>query len=148
MTNYSVMSNRTVGWMITLGALGLFSCGSSLAGSPEPDQTIRDRLSQIPGLGWIEPVIPITRLSAQSNNDTVFLEGQVSTVIPLLNQGLYQLTDTTGSVWVFTRDPVPVVGTVLRLEVTIHYEPILVQAQDLGEFYAQERRRIVLPPSQ
>jgi len=71
----------------------------------------------------------------------VHLSGQVDQHLPLVGQNLYQLTDDSGSVWVLTPNPLPPVGESLKIEATVRYEVIMLQGQDIGEYYVEELSR-------
>jgi hypothetical protein len=128
---------------IGLGLVALMSCGASLEGTDA--LALRDRVSQVPGLAWLDPVTPVATVG-QNQGDTVYLEGEVDQRLPLGGQNLYQLTDDSGSVWVVTPNPPPSAGEPIRIRVTIRYESILVQGQDIGEYYAEELERFEITP--
>jgi len=123
---------------VGLGLVALASCGASLEDTTA--LVLRDRLSQVPGLNWLATSTPIAAIS-QHREGTVQLSGQVDQHLPLVGQNLYQLTDDSGSVWVLTPDPLPPVGESLTIQATIRYEVIMLQGQDIGEYYAEELSR-------
>lgn len=128
---------------IGLGLVALMSCGASLEGTNAI--ALRDRVSQVPGLAWLDPVTPVATVD-QNRGDAVYLEGQIDQVLSLGGQDLYQLTDDSGSVWVLTPNPPPSAGAPIRIRATIRYESILVQGQDVGEYYAEELERFEFSP--
>ncbi|MGF1568110.1 MAG: hypothetical protein ACFCVD_08555 [Nodosilinea sp.] len=134
-----VMNPLTRHGLISLTLVAVTSCGASL--SQMPGFAVRDRLSQIPGLAWLDPVTPVAE-AGQNSPQTVVLAGQVSQQLPLVGQGLYQLTDASGSIWVLTPDPPPPVGEPVTLRATLQYESILIQGQNIGEYYAEELERL------
>ncbi|WP_155523974.1 hypothetical protein [Nodosilinea nodulosa] len=128
-----------IGGGVGLAVVAMTSCGASL------DATVgygwRDRLSNWPGLAWLDPVTPIAEIG-QSDRSTVYLAGVVKRQLPLVGQGLYQLADGSGSIWVVSAASPPQVDTPLTIRAAIQYEQILLRGQDIGEYYAQELERL------
>ena len=124
---------------VGLALVAVTSCGASV------DATVgyglRDRLSTWPGLAWLDPVTPIGEVS-QGDRATVYLAGTVERHLPLVGQGLYQLMDASGTIWVLSPAPPPPVGDQVALRATIQYEQILLRGQDIGEYYAEELERL------
>ncbi|MGC9527150.1 MAG: hypothetical protein ACP5D7_16585 [Limnospira sp.] len=76
---------------------------------------------------------------------TVYLRGTVENRAPFLGAGAYKLADRTGTVWVFTTEPLPPVGEKMLLRGRVNYEAIeVVSAEklDIGDFYIEELERI------
>jgi hypothetical protein len=143
-TQASPILGRGTGRSAVAGALGLAliavaSCGASV------DATVgfalRDRLSRWPALAWLDPVTPIGEVS-QSRGTTVYLDGIVARHLPLLGQGLYELVDDSGAIWVLSPTAPPPLGTALTVRAVLQYEQILLRGQDIGEYYAQELERL------
>jgi len=122
-----------------LTILAAASCGASL--NFDVGQAVRYQLSGAPGLGWLEPVTDIAAIRRLDFGEEVLLEGQVEQHLPLIEQGLYQLADETGAIWVISTDPPPSVGERLQVRASVQYEPILMAGQDIGEHYMQEVAR-------
>jgi hypothetical protein len=128
-----------VGGTVGLALIAVTSCGAS--GNAVMGFGLRDRLSQWPGLAWLDPVTPVA--DAVGSQDTpVYLSGTVERQLPLINQGLYELVDESGAIWVRSSAPPPAVGTRVTLRASIQYEQILLQGRDIGEYYAQELDRL------
>ena len=75
----------------------------------------------------------------------VYLRGTVENRAPFLGAGAYQLSDRTGTVWVFTTDPLPPLGEKMLLRGRVQYEAIEVSGSenlDIGDFYIEELERI------
>lgn len=127
------------------GLLGLAVVSLAIGGAaanPSLGFSLRDRLRIVPGLGWLSPVSAIAEVG-QRRQGTAYLEGQVERHLPLLDQSLYQLTDSSGSIWVLTTQTPPALGEQIALRATIHYESILMRGQDIGEYYAEELGRTI-----
>jgi hypothetical protein len=75
----------------------------------------------------------------------VYLRGTVENRAPFLGAGAYKLADRTGTVWVFTTEPLPPVGEKMLLRGRVNYEAIEVSGAeqlDIGDFYIEELERI------
>lgn len=68
--------------------------------------------------------------------------------VPLLDQWLYQLQDSSGHIWVLTSSPPPALGSTVSIQAVIHYEPILLGGEDIGEHYAEEQERVNVDSAQ
>lgn len=128
-----------VGSGFSLALVAMTSCGASLDATV--DYGLRDRLSTWPGLAWLDPVTPIADVS-QNQPSPVYLEGTVEQQLPLVGQGLYELVDESGAIWVLSSEAPPAVGTTLAIRATLQYEQILLQGQDIGQHYAEELERL------
>ena len=115
------------------------SCGASL--NHKVTQDLRNWLSEAPAMGWMEPVIAISETSDIQPGQEVLLNGQVEQRLPLIEQGLYQLSDDTGSIWVVSPTSPPAVGETLKIRAIVRYEPIPMAGQDIGEYYLEELAR-------
>ncbi|MBE9139921.1 hypothetical protein IQ254_22445 [Nodosilinea sp. LEGE 07088] len=124
---------------VALALVAITSCGASL--NATAGYTLRDRLSHWPGLARLDPVTPIAEAS-QSGAATVYLAGTVERQLPLVGQGLYQLVDDSGAIWVVSPIEPPSVGDAVALRAVMRYEQILLQGQDVGEYYAEELERL------
>lgn len=103
---------------------------------------LRETLANLPGLGWlISATTPIADLG-QYRGGTAYFGGQVTRHLPLLNGALYQVTDSSGAIWVQTSGDPPPLNQAISLQGTLRYETILVQGQDIGELYAEELERV------
>ncbi|NEP03817.1 MAG: hypothetical protein F6K25_01755 [Okeania sp. SIO2G4] len=75
----------------------------------------------------------------------VYLKGTVESKAPFLETGAYELTDDTGSIWIFTKAELPEVGTEITIKGRISYQSIVVPElgnQDVGDFYVEEIERV------
>ncbi|MEA5450698.1 hypothetical protein VB780_19115 [Leptolyngbya sp. CCNP1308] len=125
--------------VVGLALVAVTSCGASVDATV--GYSLRDRLSTWPGLAWLDPITPIGE-AGQSQSDLVYLAGTVGRHLPLVGQGLYELVDDSGSIWVLSATPPPTVGEPVTLRATIRYEQILLRGQDIGEYYAEELERL------
>lgn len=133
------MMPLTRGGLLSLTLLAVASCGASF--NQTAGFAVRDRVSQFPGLAWLDPITSLAEVS-QRPDQTLYLEGRVEQQLPLVGQGLYQLADQSGTIWVVTPTSPPAVGEEITIRATLHYESILMQGQDIGEYYAEELERL------
>ncbi len=78
-------------------------------------------------------------------DNQVYLKGTVESRAPFIETGAYELTDNTGSIWVFTTAELPKIGTEITIKGKIRYQSIVVSElgnQDVGDFYIEELERI------
>lgn len=122
-----------------LALVAMTSCGASLDATV--DYGLRDRLSTWPGLAWLDPATPIADVR-QNQQSPVYLVGTVERQLPLVGQGLYELVDESGAIWVLSSEAPPAVGTSLAIRANLRYEQILLQGQDIGQYYAEELERL------
>ncbi|MBE9144141.1 hypothetical protein [Planktothrix mougeotii] len=74
----------------------------------------------------------------------VYLRGKVQSHAPFLGAGAYQLQDNTGSIWVFTTQPLPPLNQDLLIQGKVEYKSILLKdmkGKDIGEVYLKEIKR-------
>lgn len=124
---------------VGLALVAVTSCGASVDATV--GYSLRDRLSTWPGLAWLDPITPIGEAS-QSQRDTIYLAGTAGRQLPLVGQGLYELTDDSGSIWVLSAAAPPPQGEPVTLRAAIRYEQILLRGQDIGEYYVEELERL------
>jgi len=138
------LKSLTYPGLIGLGLVALVGYGGSL--NPNFGFTWRDRLHQLTGLAWLDPVLPLGEVGRQGQG-TVYLQGQVDRHLSLVGQSLYQLQDSSGQIWVLSPQAPPPPGTQVTIRARLHYESILMADQEVGEHYAEELDRLATPPS-
>jgi hypothetical protein len=116
------VGNLKLGVVVILLGMGLGSCDYW---SPSPDLIAVGKLQQ---------------LSSQTKE--IYLKGQVSQVVNLLDEGAYQLQDSTGKIWVITQDSLPQLGDEILIRGQLRYESIPVGQLELGEVYVVELEQI------
>lgn len=108
-------------------------------------------LSSCSGVTTVQDV----RENPQRNwfTSTVYLRGQVSDRVPLINAQVYQLQDGTGKIWVLTNKASPKVGDRVYIKGQVRYEKILItgqdqdNGQDFGEAYIEEQEQLDPDPN-
>ncbi|MBW4513878.1 MAG: hypothetical protein KME11_01470 [Timaviella obliquedivisa GSE-PSE-MK23-08B] len=73
---------------------------------------------------------------------TVYLKGQVSERVPLINAQIYQLQDSTGKIWVLTTKAKPKKGDRVYIKGQVRYEKISVDGQEFSEAYIEEQEQL------
>ncbi|AFY56890.1 hypothetical protein Riv7116_4469 [Rivularia sp. PCC 7116] len=73
------------------------------------------------------------------NEAPVYIQGKVERKVPLLEQQMYQIEDSTGKVWVLTNQNSWKVGDKVVVKALPQYESIPVSGTDLGEVYLEEK---------
>jgi hypothetical protein len=107
---------------------GLFSCGSWTA-------------SDLKGSNFIfgSNVTPIEKIQAKPDKKaTVYIQGKVEKQVPLMKQWAYQISDSTGEIWVITNQSNLQKGTQVVLKGKVRYKKIPIAGQDFGEVYITE----------
>lgn len=91
-------------------------------------------------------IAKIKDLSQQKKiNAKVYLKGKVINTAPFLGTGAYELQDKTGSMWIFSKESLPIVGKNLTIRGEVKYQSITVNAmknEDFGDFYINEIQRL------
>ncbi|MBE9006481.1 hypothetical protein IQ259_15775 [Fortiea sp. LEGE XX443] len=84
-------------------------------------------------------VTAIEKIQAKPNKQaTVYIQGKVEKQVPLMKQWAYQISDSTGKIWVITNQGNLQKGTQVVLKGKIRYQNILIAGQDFGEVYIEE----------
>ncbi|MFM9264195.1 DNA-binding protein [Tychonema sp. BBK16] len=80
----------------------------------------------------------------------VHLQGKVENRAPFVGNAAYQLQDTTGSIWILTKQALPQLGDEIILKGKVRYQSIKLKdlaGQDLGEVYVEETEQIKRTPN-
>jgi len=107
---------------------GLVSCGSWTP-------------SDLRGSNFIfgSNVTPIEEIQAKPDRrTTVYIQGKVEQQVPLMKQWAYQISDSTGKIWVITNQNNLQKGTQVVLKGKVRYKNIAIAGQDFGEVYITE----------
>jgi hypothetical protein len=84
-------------------------------------------------------VTPIRTLTKQQNNSTVYVQGKVEKVVPLLQQRAYQINDSTGKIWVVTNQTSWRENEQVVVKGKLRYKSIPLAGKEFGEVYVQEQ---------
>lgn len=94
-------------------------------------------------------VTDIRDLKAQrDNNVMVYVQGKVAKQIPLLERQVYQLQDSTGTIWVLTNQTSIQQGDEVLVKGKLRYESIPLAGKDFGELYIEEQEQLERIPAQ
>jgi hypothetical protein len=100
-------------------------------------------------IGFGVDVSPISALEPTRDQDTtVFVQGKVAALVPLVDWLAYQVQDSTGTIWVLTNQRNVQLADQVLIEGKLRYHSIPVAEQDFGEAYVEEHRQIERIPSQ
>jgi hypothetical protein len=88
-------------------------------------------------------VTPIQKLKTQKDKSKVYLQGKVEKLVPLLQQQkVYQLSDSTGKIWVLTKQSNLKVKSQVLIKGILRYKSIPLGGKELGEFYVEEMQQL------
>ena len=88
------------------------------------------------------PQISIDEISDRKIGKTVYLTGKVIHSAPFINDAAYQLEDTTGKIWIVTKQ-LPQLGQKITVKGKIEYQSLPFAQQELGDFYLIELEQSV-----
>lgn len=71
---------------------------------------------------------------------TVQLQGTVGDRVPLIGSEVYELKDSTGSIWVLTRDRSLNTGQKVKIRGEIQIEDITIEGQTTQEVYIKQQQ--------
>ena len=83
-------------------------------------------------------------------NTEVYLQGKVENRAPFVGNAAYQLQDTTGSIWILTKQALPQLGDEILVKGKVRYQSIKLKdlaGKDLGEVYVEETEQIKRIPN-
>lgn len=84
-------------------------------------------------------ITPISDLTPEKSNVTVYIQGKVEKHAPLLQKHVYQLDDRTGKIWVLTNQSNLRVGSQIVIKGQVRYQSIPLGGKELGELYLEEQ---------
>jgi uncharacterized protein YdeI (BOF family) len=114
--------------------VGLLSCSSSPTTESQPSLHPGAVLSV-----FNFSTTKINEIQKQKTDFTVHLQGKVGAQAPLMGGSkAYELKDSTGSIWVVTKDAIPAAGTEVRLNGKVRYQRILLDGKDQGAVYVEQ----------
>lgn len=101
----------------------------------------KSRLSLLP-----RPDVPITTIrnvqKSSPKSSTVYLEGEVGKQVPFLDSRAYELKDSTGSIWVVTKEKPPQPQDQVLLKAKVQHKNIRVGGKTVKEVYVEEQQRL------
>lgn len=125
-------------YTLILGAFYFFLLGG-LIGCGDLTKSSLNALNITAGVD----VTPIRDLKPQQGNYTTFyLQGKVAKRVPLLKQHVYQLQDSTGTVWVLTNHTTLQLGDKVLIKGQVRYQSIPLAGKEFGEIYVEEQEQL------
>lgn len=93
-------------------------------------------------------VTVISNIKSPNNQGTVYLQGQVTNIVPLSEPWqAYQMQDSSGTIWAITSQKGLKINDKLLIKGNLRYQSIPIETQELGEFYVEEQERIEHTPA-
>lgn len=83
----------------------------------------------------------------QDNEATVYLQGKVTKQVPLIDWWVYQLQDSTGTIWVLTNRTGIQQGDKVLVKGKLRYHSIPLAGKDFGEVYVEEQEQLERIPA-
>lgn len=83
-------------------------------------------------------VTPIRELKPRQDKATVYILGKVSSSVPLVKQQVYQINDSTGKIWVLTKQTGWKEGQSVVVKGKVNYQSIPLAGKEFGEIYLEE----------
>ncbi|MEO0540454.1 MAG: hypothetical protein AAFZ80_06275 [Cyanobacteria bacterium P01_A01_bin.105] len=96
----------------------------------------------LPSLPFLKQTMPVDAV-AQHQGQTVEIVGEVQRQVPLVNRRLYQVQDSTASIWVEVTQadsPEIAVGDRITAKGIVAYQEIQISGSNLSEYYLQADR--------
>lgn len=72
-------------------------------------------------------------------NPPIYVQGKVERKVPLLEQQMYQINDSTGKVWVLTNQKGWQVGQKIVVKAIPQFQSVPISGAELGEVYLEEK---------
>ncbi len=83
----------------------------------------------------------------QGNEGAVYLQGKVTRQVPLVDWMVYQLQDSTGTIWVLARKTGLQLADRVTIQGKVHYQSIPISGKDFGEMYIEEEKQLERIPT-
>ena len=118
--------------IVALLAMSLAGCAPSIGSKPGSDIQPVDFAIATRSIATIK--------QASQVNVTVQIKGRVSHRAPLLGKTVYELQDSTDSIWVLATDPLPTVGDEVVLKGKLVYRSISLNGKEQGALYIEQQQ--------
>ncbi|OKH27385.1 hypothetical protein NIES1031_08785 [Chroogloeocystis siderophila 5.2 s.c.1] len=116
---------------------GLLGCSS-----------VPSALNSINNVGFGVDISQIADIEPTRDQDkTIYVQGRVAALVPLVDWLAYQVEDTSGTIWVLTNQRNIQLEDRVLIEGKLRYHSIPVAEQDFGEAYVEEHRQIERIPA-
>ncbi len=88
------------------------------------------------------PLARVMEYAKAGQAKTVYVEGEVLQLSPLLNGMAYEIQDPTGRIWIQTHRQDVSLGETVHVQGLLHRQDVSVGGQDFGEAYLEELRQV------
>ena len=134
MTTYAIkqvwVQRFSTGSLLLILTSGLLSCGNLPMSQLNLD-------SNVTNIGDIQ--------QKRQVDSEVYLRGKVENRAPFVGNAAYQIQDSTGKIWILTKQALPQLGDEVLLKGEVRYKSITLKGlagQDLGEVYVEELKQL------
>lgn len=134
---------QLIGWRsLAIVAVGLAGCSlqqaSPLSNLDMPNSLeIRGQITSVEDI-YQQPSVTTAQPPVPTDEQPVYLQGEVVQRVPLLAGWLYQVEDETGLIWVMTPAIAPELGDRVTVKGTVGFESVPIADEELGDYYIQE----------
>lgn len=92
-------------------------------------------------------VVAIANLTDLAEGSTITIQGTVANIAPFLNGGAYEITDSTGSIWVITNGQPPNAGTQIQVDGAVQFHDLQLGSNNFGEIFIAESQTSAPDPN-
>ncbi|MBD2345827.1 hypothetical protein H6G18_16980 [Anabaena subtropica FACHB-260] len=90
-------------------------------------------------ISFVRNITPIREIKPiQDKQVTVYVQGKVEKQVPLLQRRAYKINDSTGTIWVVTKQNNLKEGESVVVKGKVRYKSIPIAGEELGEVYLEE----------
>ena len=82
-------------------------------------------------------VTQIQKISRKDDNTTIYIQGKVEKTAPLIKKKAYQISDSTGKIWVITNQRNLGIGEQVIFKGNVKYKSIPLDGKEYGEIYLE-----------
>ena len=84
-------------------------------------------------------VTQIQKVTKQNQDTTVYIQGKIEKIAPLIQKKAYQVNDSTGKIWIITNQGNFQVGEQVVLKGNVQYKSVPLAGKEYGEIYLEEK---------
>jgi hypothetical protein len=84
-------------------------------------------------------VTQIQKVTKQNQDTTVYIQGKIEKIAPLIQKKAYQINDSTGKIWIITNQRNFQVGEQVVLKGNVQYKSVPLAGKEYGEIYLEEK---------
>ncbi|AFY40488.1 hypothetical protein Lepto7376_4380 [[Leptolyngbya] sp. PCC 7376] len=87
-------------------------------------------------------IVAIAALSDLEQGIEIKIQGTVAQTAPFINGGAYEITDSTGSIWVITETSPPASGTKIQVAGQLKFHDLQLGNSNFGEIFITENQTL------